>query len=130
MSLRNLYQEVTDQIVDELKTGVRPCVQPWTQTPGLNVPANAVTGRPYSGVNTLLLWATRSKGWQLPRFLTFKQALEAGGAVRKGEHGHLVIFVKSYVPNENIEEQKDPQHIRFLKNFVVFNIAQCDGLPD
>jgi antirestriction protein ArdC len=126
--LRDLHREVTDQIVAELETGVRPWVRPWSQTPGLNIPANAVTGRPYSGVNTLLLWATRFRGWQLPRFLTFKQALEAGGCVRKGEHGHRVVFVKGYA--REAEEQEEPRRIRFLKHFTVFNVAQCDGLPD
>jgi antirestriction protein ArdC len=126
--MRDLYREVTDQIITELKTGARPWVKHWSQTPGLNIPANAVTSQPNSGVNTLLLWTARHHGWALPRFLTFGQAMEVGGYVRKGEHGYRVVFVKSYAPNA--DEQEEPQHIRFLKTFTVFNIAQCDSLPD
>src|SRR5262245_39399150 len=50
---RDIHHEVTNSIIAELKTGARPWVKPWSETPGLNIPANAVSGRPYSGVNTL-----------------------------------------------------------------------------
>jgi antirestriction protein ArdC len=125
--MRDIYKTITDQIITELKNGVRPWVQPWSQTPGLNIPANAVSGRPYSGVNTLLLWTARRHGWPQPRFLTFKQALEAGGHVRKGEHGQHVVFVKDLHVREPDEE--DPRIVRMLKTYTVFNIAQCDELP-
>jgi antirestriction protein ArdC len=103
-------------------------VQPWSQTPGLNIPANAVTGRPYSGVNTLLLWTARRHKWAQPRFLTFKQALEVGGHVRKGEHGQHVVFVKDLVRQDEGEEE--PHRVRMMKTYTVFNIAQCDDLPE
>jgi antirestriction protein ArdC len=129
--MQNLYQAVTDQIVAELKAGTRPWIKPWSQTPGLNIPANAVSGRPYSGVNTLLLWTARRQGWQ-PRFLTFKRALEAGGHVRKGEHGYHIVFVKDLVHRSAAAEgeQEEEYRTRFLKSYVVFNVAQCEGLPD
>jgi antirestriction protein ArdC len=125
--MRDIYKEVTKQILAELANGARPWVRPWSQTPGLNIPANAVTGRPYSGVNTLLLWTTRRHGWPQPRFLTFKQALEAGGHVRKGEHGQHVVFVKDLHVRE--AEEENPRIVRMLRTYTVFNIAQCDELP-
>ena len=66
-------------------------------TPGANTPCNAVTNRPYSGTNVILLWIAHDKGWPTPRFLTFKQAKEAGGTVRAGEHGTKVVFMKRLV---------------------------------
>jgi antirestriction protein ArdC len=127
----NPYQEVTDRIVAELETGALPWVKPWSQTPGRNVPCNAATNRPYSGVNILLLWVARDKGWPTPRFLTFKQATEAGGHVRKGEHGVGVYFVKDLLfKNADAEGDGDERHVRMLKRYVVFNVAQCDDLPD
>jgi antirestriction protein ArdC len=124
------HQEVTDAIVAALKAGAPPWIQPWASTPGLNVPCNAVTGRPYSGVNTLLLWLTRNKGWLRPRFLTFHQALEAGGHVCKGEHGTRIYFVKDLTLKEADAEGDDAErHVRMLKRYVVFNISQCDDLP-
>jgi antirestriction protein ArdC len=126
--MRDIYRAVTDQIVAELKAGVRPWIQPWSQTPGLNIPANAVSGRPYSGVNTLLLWTARHHGWPQPRFLTFKQALEAGGHVRRGEHGHHIVFVKDLI-RRTTDAEEEESRIRMLKSYTVFNIAQCDELP-
>jgi antirestriction protein ArdC len=131
--MRDIHREVTEQIIAELKNGVRSWVQPWSETPGLNIPCNAVTGRPYSGVNTLLLWTARHHGWPQPRFLTFKQALETGGHVRKGEHGRRIVFVKDYAPKATEQESEQEDGLRVvheLKQFTVFNIAQCDGLPD
>ena len=91
---RDLYAEVSARIIAELERGAAPWIKPWSATAGQNVPQNAVTNRPYSGCNVILLWLARDRGWPTPRFLTFKQAFEAGGNVRKGEHGTKVYFVK------------------------------------
>src|SRR5207344_488675 len=74
---QNLYNDVSQRILQELERGVVPWVKPWSATPGQNVPQNAVTNRPYSGVNVVLLWLARNRGWATPRFLTFKQAVES-----------------------------------------------------
>src|SRR5215217_5052548 len=91
---RDLYAEVTARIVAELEGGAAPWIKPWSATAGSNIPQNAATNRPYSGCNVILLWLARNRGWATPRFITFKQALDAGGHVRKGEHGTKVYFVK------------------------------------
>jgi antirestriction protein ArdC len=67
---RDLYTEVTSRILAELERGAAPRVKPWSATPGQNVPQNAVSNRPYSGCNVILLWLTRGQGWATPRFLT------------------------------------------------------------
>jgi antirestriction protein ArdC len=91
---RDLYADVSAHIIAELERGAAPWVKPWSGTAGQNVPQNAVTNRPYSGCNVILLWLARNRGWPTPRFLTFKQAIEAGSNVRKGEHGTKIYFVK------------------------------------
>jgi antirestriction protein ArdC len=127
----NPHLEVTARIVVELEAGTPPWIQPWSRTPGANIPCNAVTGRAYSGVNRLLLWTTRAKGWLTPRFLTFKQAQAAGGHVRKGEHGCHVVFVKDLPVKDSDNEEEEKRYVRMPpKYFVVFNVAQIDGLPD
>jgi antirestriction protein ArdC len=68
----DLYQDVTACIIAELERGAAPWVKPWSVTPGQNTPQNAVTNRPYSGCNVILLWPSRDRGWTTPRFLTFK----------------------------------------------------------
>lgn len=127
---RDLYAEVSARIVAELEGGAAPWVRPWAATAGANTPCNAATNRPYSGCNVILLWLARDRGWPTPRFLTFKQAIEAGGNVRKGEHGTKVIFVKQLQIKEGESEDAVTRLIPLLKEYTVFNVAQCDDLPD
>jgi antirestriction protein ArdC len=90
------------------------------------MPRNAITGRAYSGVNVPLLWMARDESaYPTSRWLTFKQALDAGGNVRKGEKGNLVIYVGAIEKDTDAGEK---ERIAFLKSFTVFNLAQCDGL--
>jgi antirestriction protein ArdC len=132
----SLYQEVTDRIVTELEQGRVPWVQPWGGAKaGLGLPKNAATGRRYSGVNILILWgAVIAKGFACQHWLTFRQALDLGGNVRKGEHGTTVCYADRFIPKGELEraqqEGTEPEAVPFLRRFTVFNIAQCDGLPD
>jgi antirestriction protein ArdC len=86
-----------------------------------------MTNRAYSGCNVPLLWATaQERGYESSKWLTFKQALDAGGNVRKGEKGSLVVYVSSVEKTD--EETGKIVRIPFLKAFTVFNVSQCDGL--
>src|SRR3982074_2400946 len=89
---RDLYLEVSARIVAELEAGAAPWVKPWWATPGADTPCNAVSNRPYRGCNVVLLWMAQAGGYRTPRYLTFKQALELGGNVRRGERGVTVFF--------------------------------------
>ncbi len=132
----SLYDEVTARIIAELEDGRFPWVQPWSNSaasPGL--PRNAATGRAYSGVNVLILWgAVISGAYPHQGWLTFRQALAAGGCVRKGEQGVTVCYADRFTPEaekqRSAETGDDARAIPFLKRFVVFNVAQCDGLPE
>ncbi|TPG56567.1 ArdC family protein [Sphingomonas glacialis] len=131
----NLYDEVTARIVSELEAGRLPWVQPWSASGGTGpgLPRNALTARTYSGVNVLILWgAVIEHGWPSQSWLTFRQAQEAGGCVRKGERGQCVVYADRFTPEAEKEratrEGGDPKAVPFLKRFTVFNVAQCDGL--
>ena len=131
----NLYDEVTRRIIAELEEGRFPWVQPWGKVGGASagMPRNALTARNYSGVNVLILWgAVIEHGWPSQSWLTFRQALEAGGSVRKGEHGVTVVYADRFTPEAEKERARekgeDAKSIAFLKRFTVFNVAQCDGL--
>jgi antirestriction protein ArdC len=144
----SLYDEVTRRIIGELEAGRVPWVQPWSSeacsvgggldgsgapVPGL--PRNAATGRTYSGINVLILWAeVIARGWASQGWLTFRQALGAGGNVRKGECGTQVVYADRFTPEAEKERAResggDARSIAFLKRFTVFNVAQCEGLPD
>jgi antirestriction protein ArdC len=130
--MRDMHREITDKILAQLKTGVAPWRKPWSARVGAHgsvMPRNAVTGRFYSGANVLLLWGVAEVEGYGPRWLTFKQAKAAGGTVKKGEHGCPIIFVKRII----VKDKKDPdahKAIGFLKAYTVFNVSQCEGLPD
>jgi antirestriction protein ArdC len=126
---RDLYAEVSARIVAELEAGAAPWIKPWSATPGANTPCNAVSNRPYSGCNVVLLWMAQGAGYRTPRYLTFKQALELGGHVRKGERGTKVYFVKQL----QIQEDADNSSTRLvpmMREYTVFNVDQCDNLAD
>src|SRR5215471_14837291 len=123
---KDIYAQVSARIIAELEAGAAPWVKPWSATPGQNIPCNAITNRPYSGVNVCLLWMMAST-YATPRFLTYKQAQELGGNVRKGEHGYAVVFVK---PIYHKDDDDQIQTGAILKSYTVFNVDQCDGLPE
>ena len=134
----SLYDEITNKIIAELEAGRLPWVQPWGAT-GANapvgMPANAATGRAYSGINVLILWgAVITQGFPGQRWLTFRQALALGGNVRKGEKGTTVVYADRFVPDDEKQRARetgeDAQAIPFLKRFTVFNTAQCENLPE
>jgi antirestriction protein ArdC len=128
---RDLYADVASRILAELERGALPWVKPWAVTAGANVPCNAVSNRPYSGCNVILLWLARGRGWPTPRFVAFKQAAEAGGSVRKGEHGTKVYYWKQLAIKERSEEgEAEDKLIPMIREYTVFNVAQCDGLPE
>lgn len=131
----NLYDEVTARIIAELEAGRVPWVQPWGKVDGTGpgLPRNALTARNYSGVNVLILWgAVIANGFPSQSWLTFRQAQEVGGAVRKGEHGTCVVCADRFVPEAEkaraARDGGDAKAVPFLKRFTVFNVAQCEGL--
>src|SRR6204780_3464348 len=126
-----LYADVSARIVAELEAGAAPWIKPWSASPGANTPRNAVSNRPYSGCNVVLLWMAQAAGYRTPRFLTFKQALELGGNVRKGEHGTKVYFVKQlHVRDQGADDSSSTRLIPMMREYTVFNIDQCENLPD
>src|SRR3954466_15000753 len=128
---RDLYAEVSTRIVAELEAGAAPWVKPWSATPGANTPCNAVSNRPYSGCNVVLLWMAQTAGYRSPRFLTFKQALELGGNVRRGEHGTKVYFVKQLQTHDKSSDDNSAASlVSMMREYTVFNVGQCEGLPE
>jgi antirestriction protein ArdC len=128
---RDLYAEVSARIVAELEAGAAPWIRPWSATPGANTPCNAVTNRPYSGCNVVLLWMAQAAGYPTPRYLTFKQARESGGHIRKGEHGTKVYFVKQLqVRDKGAADETVTRIVPMLREYTVFNVDQCENLPE
>jgi len=127
---RDIYQDVTDRIIEQLEAGTAPWVRSWQSTSINQMPHNAKTGRPYNGVNVLMCWATQmQKGYTSNAWLTFKQAKELGGSVRKGEKGTTVVFWKFLKKTEQQPSGEDKAvTIPMARAYTVFNVEQCDGL--
>lgn len=124
----DIFESVTSGILAALESGVGGWEKPWMCL-GTNIPVNVTTGKKYRGINTLILsFEQYKRGFVLPNWLTFKQALDKGGNVRKGEKGTKVIFWK-FLERTNKESGKK-ETFPMCRAYTVFNVAQCDNLPE
>jgi antirestriction protein ArdC len=130
----DVYTRITADIVAQLEAGARPWHQPWNAAHaagGITRPLRN-NGQPYQGVNILVLWLTAfQKGYACPLWLTFNQAKEAGGFVKKGEHGATVVYANSFEKTQTDADtgEETTERIPFLKAYTVFNAEQVEGLP-
>ena len=136
-ALKDIYQSVTNQIITALEAGTPPWVCPWQAGSGDLAPANLSSGRPYRGINVLLLnLRAMSSGYSANRWMTFQQARALGACVRKAEEGTPVVFFKMLARDEAgllplaANDQPGRKVIPLLRTFTVFNAAQIDGLAE
>ena len=125
----DIHQQITDQILGAMETARATGRRLWDSQPSL--PLNLATGKSYSGVNILILWAAGlSHGYTSPYWLTFKQAAAMGGQVRKGEHGTHCVFYKPWEAQETNTDtgETETKTGAVLKFFRVFNLDQIDGI--
>ena len=131
---QDVYARVTNAIVAELEKGVRPWFKPWNAAhlAGNITRPLRVGGQPYKGINVLMLWASAaSQGFTAPTWMTFKQAKEFGGQVKKGAKGSLVVYADRLTKTEAGENGEATERgIYYMKSFTVFNVEQIEGLPD
>lgn len=116
-----VYQIITDRIIKILETGTIPWHKPWN---GGGLPKNIVSGKSYRGIN---VWMLASAGYASPYWVSFKQALELGGSVRKGERGMPVVFWM-FKKDEDEASETHERQAPILRYYTVFNVSQCDGL--
>lgn len=127
----DIYERITTSIVAQLDQGTRPWMQPWGAG-GSPVRPLRHNGVAYRGINTLLLWMTAvERGFISPFWMTYKQAQELGGQVRKGEKSTLVVYAGAIEKQEeDASGAQAERRIPFLKGYSVFCADQIDGLPD
>lgn len=134
---KDLYQQVTNKIIESLENGVIPWIKPWGSA-NLPLPCNGESGRLYSGINIILLWLSAiNQQFTQRKWVTFQGANHLGGRVRAGEKSTLIIFYK-----QNAVEEKDSNgavvydengKVKMKTSVIVrghhvFNIEQCEGL--
>ncbi len=119
---QSVYEMVITRIIEQLEKGSIPWQQPWTDA---GLPQNLFSGRPYKGIN---VWLLAMLGYKLNCFLTYKQVQALGGKVKKGEKSCPVVFW-NWVEVED-KETKEKVKKPFLRYYLVFNVEQCEGLPE
>lgn len=130
---KDVYSRVTDTIIAALEQGVRPWMKPWSGTDARVLRPLRHNGTPYQGINVLSLWAEAlDKGYASPIWMTFKQAAELGGQVRKGEKGSLVVYANTLHRTETDEAtgEEATHEIPYMKGYTVFNAQQIEGLSE
>jgi antirestriction protein ArdC len=129
----DVYSRVTAKIIADLERGVRPWFKPWNaeHAAGRITRPLRANGLPYKGINVLMLWGdAETKGFVCPIWMTFRQAQELGGHVRKGEHGSLVVYADKITRTETGDDGEDMfREIAFMKGYTVFNCEQIEALP-
>jgi antirestriction protein ArdC len=130
---QDVYSRVTNKIIADLERGNLTWLQPWQSGHAageISKPLRAI-GKPYQGINVLMLWASAlEQGFDCPIWLTYKQAAELGGQVRKGEKGSLVVYADRFTRTEANDKGEDVEtSIPFMKGYTVFNAQQIDNLP-
>ena len=125
----DIHQAVTDRILEAMEQARGTGRRLWDSQPSL--PLNLTTGKPYTGINVLMLWsAGLQNGYTSPYWLTYRQAADKGGQVRKGEHGTLCVFYKPWASTETNTETGETETVKgaVLKSFRVFNLDQIDNI--
>ena len=131
---QDVYSRITEKIIADLEQGVRPWMKPWSAEHAAGKITRPLrhNGVPYSGMNVIMLWAEAfDKGYNAPIWMTFRQAKELGGHVRKGEHGSQVVYANTFKKTETDERtgEEVERDIPFMKGYTVFNVEQIEGLP-
>lgn len=127
---RDVAAEITALIIARIEQGTLPWKRPWTL--GNSGRPLRHCGTPYTGINALYLWAIAdAEGYQSRHWMTYKQASELGGQVRRGEHGSISVYYSTFTKDgDRTTETSDRKTIRFLRAYSVFNADQIDDLPD
>lgn len=137
---------VTDTIIEHLEGHLEDWKRPWIAFGKDDDYARNPSRKDayYRGVNQFLLSMLMLKGdFFRNQWMTFKQAKQMGGNVRKGEKSVPVIFYSTkYIDEKNKYYSKERykalsptqaaelgvQPIPVLKLYRVFNVAQIEGL--
>ena len=123
----DVYGIITNKVVEQLNSGTVPWRKPWTDA---GLPKNIISGRHYRGINLMLL---AMEGYEHNLFLSFRQVHDIGGKVKKGEKGHMVVYwnngEKKQDGTEQTEEGSEKKKA-ILRYYYVFNIAQCESIPE
>jgi len=117
-----VYEIITSRIIEKLEAGIIPWHKPWHSVEGM--PKNLITKKEYRGINVFLLAMQR---YESPYWLSFKQAQDLGGNVKKDEKGTPVVFWNWL---NQIDDEGNEKNIPFMRYYTVYNVAQCENIDE
>lgn len=127
------HQELTDKIIAMLEQGRKPWVNPWDKHGAamMGRPINAVTGKPYSGINHMIL-LSNDLAMQTgdPRWCTYNAAAEKKWQVKKGSKSETIYFYSRVELKKELDDEGNPKTIPLLKAFPVFHASQIENIPE
>jgi antirestriction protein ArdC len=125
---KDVYAIINERIIEQLNKGTVPWRKPWADA---GLPKNIISGRHYQGINLMLL---AMECYEQNLFLSFKQVHDIGGKIKKGEKGLMVVYWNTVENKEEVpvqaEESTEQKKNAILRYYYVFNIAQCEKIPE
>ena len=115
----DVYQQVTDRIISIIERGTIPWRKNWSA--GSGMPRNLVSKKEYRGINIFLLSAMP---YSSPYWLTYKQATDLGGFVKRGERSTPVIFWKMLDKHDQDDDTKATGKVPLLRQYHLFSAEQ------
>ena len=126
-----VYEIVTQRILEAIERGVAPWRIPWKKGPGQGLPRSMSTAKPYRGINVFLLGLEAlAAGHSSPWWGTYNHVSGLGGQVRRGEKATPVVFWSVKEKEDDVDERGRPKAYFLLRYYKVFNAEQADGLPE
>lgn len=121
---KDIYQIITERFIEQLKKGTVPWQKPWAGV------QNIVSKKPYRGINSLILGGSE---FQSPYWLTYKQAHDLGGNIKKSEKATPVIYYKLFEKRDDsgnmiLGSNGRPTRIPFIRWSNAFNLDQTEGI--
>lgn len=128
----DVYEKVTNEIIEALEKGVLPWEMPWFTPDRGGGLKNFASKTGYRGINVFLLGLAMMKGgFSSPYFATFNQIKNMGGNVKKGAKGQAVVFWKMLEKSTgrtNSKGEPEVNEIPLLRYYTVFNYEQAEGI--
>jgi antirestriction protein ArdC len=123
--MNNIYENVTNSIIEQLEKGAAPWIKPWRVDSSAD--KNFISQKPYQGINRLLLgMASMAKGYSNPSWATYKQWNDAGIQVKAGEKATHIVFFKPVSVKTNAETGETESNYCVIRGYAVFNVEQTD----
>lgn len=126
MSKRDLFQEITNNIISLIESDTLPAyTKPWNAgNSALGLPSNVISNKPYTGINSVILMLVGAE-FNSSQWLTYKQAVSLGGNVIRGQKGTQIVY---YTMIEKTDSKGEKSTFPLLKSYTVFNVEQCENI--